>query len=190
MHYCRTNERACERYEKRTGGTHDSGRNDESLELQRLLDLLLYLFLGQSAVDTSPSLPPAHLLELPREVLHDVELEFASSPILVYLNAAGHAVHLILERTKSQHDMYGTRDHSHVTSRTYELHEVCEREAVGRLMNVVTVQLLHIEGFLAFEMESVQRTGEQEHGVVHERHLGLQQRITELSVGPRRRAYF
>jgi len=150
---------------------------------------MLLLLLGESASDTSSSLPRAHLLEQYSEVLHDVELELASSPRAVYLNVAGHAVHLILERTKSQHDIYGTREHSHVTSRTYELHEVCEREAVGRLVNAVTFQLLHIEAFLAFEMESVQRTGEQEHGVVHERHLGLQQRITELSVRPRPRAY-
>ena len=66
---------------------------------------------------------------------------------------------------------------------------MCEREAVGRLVNTVTVQRLHIETFLAFEMESVQRAGEQEHGVVHERHLGLQQHITKLSVRPRPRAY-
>lgn len=185
----RTNERACERYEWRNDGTHEPGHNDESLVLQRLLDLLFLLFLGLSAVNTSPSLPPAHLLELPREVLRDVELEVASTPRAVYLNVAGHAVHLILERTKSQHDIYRTRDHSHVMSRTYELHEICEREAVGRLLTTVTFQRLHIEAFLAFEMESVQRTGEQENGVVHERHLGLQHRITELSVRPRPRSY-
>lgn len=69
-----------------------------------------------------------------------------------------------------------------MTSRTYELHKVCERKAVGRLVNTVTVQGLYIEAFLAVEMESVQRPGEQEHGVMHERHLSLQQRITGLSV--------
>jgi hypothetical protein len=37
-------------------------------------------------------------------------------------------------------------------------------------------------------MESVQRPGEQPHGVVHKRHLSLQQRITELRMCPRLRA--
>lgn len=137
------------------------------------MDLLLFFRLGLSAVDTTPSLPPAHLFELPHEVLHDVELEVASLPRAVYLNVASHAVHLILQRTKSQQQIYPTPDHSHLTSRTYELHEVCEREAVGRLDKTITVQRLHSEVIFAFEMESVQRTGEQVHGVMHERHLSL-----------------
>jgi hypothetical protein len=51
---------------------------------------------------------------------------------------------------------------------------------MGPLVHDVTSQGLHFKTFLDFEVESMQRPGEQENSVVHERHLRLQHCVTGL----------